>query len=79
MSSCHEKGAVGNALDVLSMAESAFFRFLTDRKIVLPGELSGRMAICPAADELKDTFPMRRKPHRRQRGWMQLSTAISFR
>jgi len=41
-------------LDVLSMAGRAlFFRFLVDRRIVRDTELQG---ICPAADDLKDTF-----------------------
>jgi hypothetical protein len=41
-------------LDVLSMAGRAlFFRFLIDRKIVLPNEKTG---ICPAADALMDAF-----------------------
>lgn len=41
-------------LDVLSMAGRAlFFRFLIDRRIVLPSEL---LDICPAADDLKDGF-----------------------
>lgn len=43
-----------DAVEVLSMAGRAlFFRFLTDRGIVLPNE---RDAICPAATELKDAF-----------------------
>jgi N-6 DNA Methylase len=41
-------------LDVLSMAGRAlFFRFLIDRRIVREDELR---AICPAANDLKDTF-----------------------
>ena len=41
-------------LDVLSMAGRAlFFRFLIDRRIVLPAELG---EICEAADDLKDVF-----------------------
>ena len=41
-------------LDVLSLCGRAlFFRFLIDRKIVLPAECAD---ICPAADGLKDTF-----------------------
>jgi hypothetical protein len=43
-----------NPLDVLSMAGRAlFFRFLIDRRIVLPNE---RDEICPAAADLKDAF-----------------------
>lgn len=43
-----------NALEVLSMAGRAlFFRFLIDRRIVLPNECN---EICPAASELKDAF-----------------------
>jgi hypothetical protein len=50
------KGRI-DALEVLSMAGRAlFFRFLIDRRIVLPNELFGPEGICPAADELKDTF-----------------------
>ena len=41
-------------LDILSVAGRAlFFRFLHDRRIVLPRELS---EICPPADDLKDVF-----------------------
>jgi len=48
-----------DALDVLSMAGRAlFFRFLIDRRIVLPGESS---EICPAATELKDAFSSAKK------------------
>jgi hypothetical protein len=50
------KGRI-DALEVLSMAGRAlFFRFLIDRRIVLESELSGPDGICPAANELKDTF-----------------------
>lgn len=46
-----------DALEVLSMAGRAlFFRFLMDRRIVLPDELHGRDGICRTASELKDTF-----------------------
>lgn len=46
-------------LEVLSLAGRAlFFRFLVDRKIVLPDELS---EICPAADDLKDAFSSAKK------------------
>jgi hypothetical protein len=46
-----------DALEVLSMAGRAlFFRFLIDRRIVLPDEVHGRSGICPAAIELKDAF-----------------------
>jgi hypothetical protein len=46
-----------DAIVVLSMAGRAlFFRFLIDRGIVLPAELSGPDGICPAASELKDAF-----------------------
>jgi hypothetical protein len=43
-----------DGLDVLSTTGRAlFFRFLIDRRIVLPAELT---EICPGADSLKDTF-----------------------
>lgn len=46
-----------DALEVLSMAGRAlFFRFLIDRRIVLPSEVSGSEGICPAATELNDAF-----------------------
>lgn len=46
-------------LNVLSMAGRAlFFRFLIDRRIVLPSELSD---ICPAADDLNDAFSTAQK------------------
>jgi hypothetical protein len=46
-----------DALEVLSMAGRAlFFRFLIDRRIVLPDELHGREGICRAATELKNAF-----------------------
>lgn len=48
-----------DALEVLSMAGRAlFFRFLIDRRIVLPDELRGRDGICRAAkdQDLKDAF-----------------------
>jgi len=51
-----------DALEVLSMAGRAlFFRFLIDRDIVRPSELHGNDGICPAADELKDTFSSAKK------------------
>ena len=43
-----------SGLDVLSTTGRAlFFRFLIDRKIVLPSELS---ELCPRADDLRDVF-----------------------
>ena len=49
----HGRGKL-EALDVLSMAGRAlFFRFLIDRRIVLPEECT---EICPAATDLKDSF-----------------------
>jgi hypothetical protein len=52
-----EGGGKLDALEVLSMAgRSLFFRFLIDRRIVLPDELHGRDGICRAATDLKDTF-----------------------
>ncbi len=46
-----------NALEVLSMAGRAlFFRFLIDRRIVLPKELSSEDGICPTATDLKEAF-----------------------
>jgi len=48
-----------DALEVLSMAGRAlFFRFLIDRRIVLPSECQ---EICPAASELKDAFSTAKK------------------
>ncbi len=45
------------ALEVLSMAGRAlFFRFLIDRRIVLPKELAGDDGICPTATDLKEAF-----------------------
>lgn len=50
------KGEI-DALEVLSMAGRAlFFRFLIDRRIVLPNEVDGPEGICPAATDLKDAF-----------------------
>lgn len=52
-----EGGGKLDALEVLSMAgRSLFFRFLIDRRIVLPDELHGREGICRATTDLNDTF-----------------------